>query len=83
MISAFVFGLCMCILYLKTDNIFIPMTVHFLNILFSYGTDLLNLNGFLFSSPLAVVMLIAALLSLIGLIIYLSNGIKQARTEDI
>lgn len=29
--SAFLFGLCMCILYLKTDNILIPMSVHFIN----------------------------------------------------
>lgn len=83
MISAFVFGLCMCILYLKTDNIFIPMTVHFLNNLFSYGTDLLQLNGFLFSSPFAIIIFIASLLSLIGIIFYLYKGIKQGRTEDI
>lgn len=29
--SAFLFGICMCILYLKTDNILIPMSVHFIN----------------------------------------------------
>lgn len=29
--SAFLFGICMCILYLKTDNILIPMSVHFTN----------------------------------------------------
>ena len=31
MTSAFLFGLCMCILYLKTDNILVPMSVHFIN----------------------------------------------------
>ena len=30
MTSAFLFGICMCILYLKTDNILIPMSVHFI-----------------------------------------------------
>lgn len=29
--SAFLFGICMCLLYLKTDNILIPMSVHFIN----------------------------------------------------
>ena len=29
--SAFLFGICMCILYLKTDNILVPMSVHFIN----------------------------------------------------
>lgn len=33
--SAFLFGICMCILYLKTDNILIPMAVHFLNNVFA------------------------------------------------
>lgn len=42
--SAFIFGICMCILYLKTDNILVPMSVHFLNnlsviILDSFGFD--------------------------------------------
>ncbi|WP_298523714.1 CPBP family intramembrane glutamic endopeptidase [uncultured Methanobrevibacter sp.] len=31
MTSAFLFGLCMCILYLKTDNILVPMSVHCIN----------------------------------------------------
>ncbi|MBR2557152.1 MAG: CPBP family intramembrane metalloprotease [Methanobrevibacter sp.] len=31
MTSAFLFGICMCILYLQTDNILVPMSIHFLN----------------------------------------------------
>lgn len=43
-ISAFIFGICMCILYLKTDNILVPISVHFLNnftavILDGFGFD--------------------------------------------
>lgn len=82
MISAFVFGLCMCILYLKTDNIFIPMAVHFLNNTLSYGTDLLQINNFLFTYPLSVLLLIVSLMAFVGIIIYLYKGIKQVRTVD-
>ncbi|WP_295721662.1 CPBP family intramembrane glutamic endopeptidase [uncultured Methanobrevibacter sp.] len=81
MISAFVFGLCMCVIYLKTDNIIIPMIIHCLNNTLSYGTDLLQLNNFLFIYPLSVVMLIASIIAFVGIIIYLSNGVKQARSE--
>lgn len=82
MISAFVFGLCMCVIYLKTDNIFIPMIIHCLNNTLSYGTDLLQINNFLFTYPLSVLMLIISLMAFVGIIIYLYKGIKQVRTED-
>ena len=61
--SAFVFGICMALLYLKTDNILVPILAHFLNNLIGetiYHLDfqeLLFTNGFvmLFMSVLAIV----------------------------
>lgn len=79
MISAFVFGLCMCILYLKTDNIFVPMTVHFLNNFTCYVSDFLQLDNTLYNYPVSFLMLTASVISAIALIIYLRKGIKQIK----
>ena len=40
LISAFIFGVCMCIVYIKTQNIFVSISIHFLN----------NLSGMLFDT---------------------------------
>ena len=42
MTSAFIFGICMCILYLKTDNILVPISVHFLN---NVLATIINITG--------------------------------------
>lgn len=42
-VGAFIFALCMCIIYLKTNNIFVPIYVHFFNNLISSLPDILSL----------------------------------------
>ncbi|XZM35290.1 lysostaphin resistance A-like protein (plasmid) [Clostridium perfringens] len=42
-IGAFIFGICMCILYLKTKNILVPIYVHFFNNLISELPEIFSL----------------------------------------
>ena len=64
--SAFLFGLCMCILYLKTDNILIPMAVHFINNAVATLIDLTPFDSIITSFPwlflLGIIVLIATIL---------------------
>lgn len=65
--SAFVFAICMAILYLKTDNICVPILAHFLNNLFAEIIRLVDVNEMLFNN--ASVVMIVSLLSVISAII--------------
>ncbi len=48
--SAFIFGVCIAILYLKTDNIFVPIFAHFLNNLFAEIIVIMDSNKILFTN---------------------------------
>lgn len=74
-ISAFVFGICMAILYLKTDNICVPILAHFLNNLFAEIIRLLDFNNLLFTNE--VLMYIVGILAVVSLIVLLSSIIKE------
>ena len=65
--SAFVFAVCMAILYLKTENICVPILAHFLNNLFAETIRLADVNELLFSD--ANVMMIVSALAIISAII--------------
>ena len=65
--SAFVFAICMAILYLKTDNICVPILTHFLNNLFAEIIRLVDVSEILFNN--ANVMGIVSILSVISAII--------------
>lgn len=69
--SAFLFGLCMCILYLKTDNILVPMSVHFINNLVATLLELTQLNLFIAQLPWLIPTTIIALISTVLLIKYI------------
>lgn len=74
--SAFLFGICMCILYLKTDNILVPMSVHFINnvvatIMEATGFDVLTAQF-----PWIIPSLIIVLIGTVYLIKYI---IKETR----
>ena len=78
--SAFVFALCMAILYLKTDNIFVPICAHFLNNLFAESILALDVNNMIFTNDLVIAsMSVMAIIS--AIIIFISlyfelNSIK-------
>lgn len=71
-ISAFVFAVCMAVLYLKTENICVPILAHFLNNLFAEIIRLADVNQLLFTdywvmgavSMLAVVSAVLIILSI-------------------
>jgi membrane protease YdiL (CAAX protease family) len=43
--SSFLFGLCMCLLYLKSRTLFIPIIAHFLNNAIALGFDLFTTDS--------------------------------------
>lgn len=81
MTSAFLFGICMCILYLKTDNILVPMSVHFINnvvatILETSGFDVLSAQF-----PWIIPSLIISIIGTVYLIRYIVRETRKLKTE--
>lgn len=77
-ISAFVFGICMAVLYLKTGNILVPILAHFINNLLSemiYHMDYLDL---LFSNDIAMVFVSGlAVVSFVVLFRFIQSNLKN------
>ncbi len=71
--SAFLFGLCMCIVYLKTDNILVPMSIHFLNNVIVGIMDLFYFDSIIGQMPWMVPGLILSIIGTILLIKYIIN----------
>lgn len=74
--SAFLFGMCMCILYLKTDNILVPMSIHFLNNVFATIMESTQLSSIVTQSALVFPSLLIAIIASILLIKYI---IKESK----
>ena len=74
--SAFLFGICMCIIYLKTDNILMTMSIHFINNLVAVILDTGNLDAFLFQMPFLPITLLVSIISGLLIILYI---IKQTK----
>ena len=77
--SAFVFGMCMCVVYLKTDNILMTMSIHFLNNLLATLLELFALDALIFQMPLLPITLILSVVSGLLIIVYLYTEIKKIR----
>lgn len=71
--SAFLFGICMCILYLKTDNILIPISVHFINNVTATIFEIINIDAFLIQFPWILFLGILIFISTVLLIKYIIN----------
>ncbi|WP_432644979.1 CPBP family intramembrane glutamic endopeptidase [Methanobrevibacter sp.] len=67
--SAFIFAICMAILYLKTDNILVPIFAHFLNNFIAESIVIIDVGKVLFTNH--VVMLIMSILAIISAIVIL------------
>lgn len=80
MISAFLFGICMCILYLKTDNILIPITVHFINNLVVTLLESTHIDTIMLEFPWIIPTLIICLISSVLLILYIYKGFTKVKT---
>ena len=83
MLSAFVFGMCMCILYLKTDNILVPMAVHFINNVSAVIIEAVRFDYFICQYPQVLLLGLAVAISAISLIRYIiveSSKLKKANS---
>ncbi len=76
--SAFVFGICLSILYLKTDNIFVVIFAHFLNNLFAEIILYLDSSKILFNN--GNVVLIMSVLAIISFVLILHFIVKELNT---
>ena len=52
--AAFIFAICMAILYVKTDNIAVPIFAHFLNNFLAESIVILDTNNVLFTNSLVI-----------------------------
>lgn len=77
--SAFVFGICMCIIYLKTDNILMTMSIHFLNNLVAVLLEVGNADAFLFQMPLAPITGIVSVIAGLLILVYIFEETKRLR----
>ena len=77
--SAFVFGICMCIIYMKTDNILMTMSIHFLNNLVAVILEAVNADAFLFQMPVAPITGIVSVIAGLLIIVYIFEEIKRLR----
>lgn len=69
--SAFLFGLCMCILYLKTDNILVPISVHFINNVVATLLELTQIDLFIGEMPWLIPATIITLIATVLLVKYI------------
>ncbi|MDO5860200.1 CPBP family intramembrane glutamic endopeptidase [Methanobrevibacter sp.] len=70
-ISAFLFGMCMCILYMKTDNILVPMSVHFINNAVATVLEITPIDSILTSFPWIILLGIAIFIATLLLMKYI------------
>lgn len=78
--SAFIFAICLSLLYLKTDNIFVPIFAHLLNNLFAEMIVILDSNSILFTNNLVVmVMSVLAVISFILIMISIIPELKNIK----
>lgn len=80
-ISAFLFGICMCILYLKTDNILVPMSVHFINNVVATVLDLTGLDIVISQFPLIIPSTIISVIATIYLIKYIIKETRKLKSR--
>lgn len=74
-ISAFVFGLCMAILYLKTGNLFVAVFAHFLNNLLAEAIVIADTSNLLFTN--GGVMLCVSVLAAVSAVLILTSIVRE------
>ena len=80
MISAVIFAICMAILYIKTENICVPIFAHFLNNLFAEIIRLVDVNNILFTNNLVMgIVSVLAAISAILLIVTIINELNKVK----
>ena len=76
--SAFIFAICIAILYLKTDNIFVPILAHFLNNLLAELIVLIDVNKTIFNDSIVVMGM--SILAIVSFVLILRFIVKELNT---
>lgn len=80
MTSAVVFAVCMAILYLRTENICVPIFAHFLNNLLAEIIRLADVNNVLFTNDLVVgIVSVLAVISAVLLLISIADELNRIK----
>lgn len=80
-LSCFVFGAAMCIAYLMSENILVPITLHMFNNLISMAVSYIPNIGLIFDSEIGMLIVgILTIISLIYLLIFIVNGYKEVKS---
>ncbi|WP_405295582.1 CPBP family intramembrane glutamic endopeptidase [Methanobrevibacter sp.] len=79
--SAFLFGICMCILYLKTDNILVPMSVHFINNVVATILSITTLDAIMPQLPWIIPCSIISIIGSVYLIKYIIKECKGLKRQ--
>lgn len=74
-ISAIVFGICMCILFIRSGNILVPIFAHFLNNLFAEIIAAVDYNDLIFSNTLIII--IFSILAIISAYFLITSFISE------
>ena len=82
--SAFIFAICVAIIYLKTENIFAAMLTHFLNNLFAEIILVCDSNSILFTNGIVVgVMSVLAAISFTVLLFCIVRQLKILNNNEV
>ena len=73
--SAFIFSICMAILYIKTDNIVVAILAHFLNNFIAESIVVLDTNNMLFTN--SVVMGCVSFLAIVSAILLIVSIVQE------
>lgn len=73
--SAFVFSMCMAILYIKTQNILVPIFAHFLNNLIAESLVVIDSQSLLFTNEF--LMIIISILAIISIVVIVKSLIAE------
>ena len=74
-ISAFIFAICMAILYLKTDNIIVPIFAHFLNNLLAESIVIADTTNALFTNN--IVVFIVSVLAIVSFALIIKSIFEE------
>ena len=74
-ISAFIFAICMAILYLKTDNIMVPIFAHFLNNLLAESIVIADTTNALFTNN--IVVFIVSVLAIVSFALIMKSVFEE------
>ena len=80
-ISAFLFGICMCMIYLKTDNIIITISAHMLNNIIATALNFTAIDMFFIQFPYLIPALLICIIATVFLIKYILDEYKKIKKQ--